>query len=235
VSLSPPDLPSSADPRAVLAWAASAFDGRIALSTSLGPQSLIVIDLLHRMGLRVPLFLLDTGLLFAETYALKRQVEERYGVSIRSVRPPSDVADQAAAHGPRLWERDPDRCCSLRKVAPLKVALQGLDAWITGIRADQTTTRARARALEWDERFGLLKINPLVSWSRADVDRYVADHEVPINPLLRQGFRSIGCEPCTSLPHPHNGDERAGRWAGRDKTECGIHQRLPILDLEMSP
>ena len=177
------------------------------------------------MGLTVPTFLLDTGLLFADTYALKRRVEQRYGVAIRSVRPRLDLADQAAAHGPRLWQRNPDHCCYLRKVAPLKEALAGVDAWITGIRADQSAARADARAVEWDDQFGLLKINPLAAWSRDDVDRYVQAHDVPINPLLLQGYPSVGCEPCTSQPRA--GDERAGRWAGLEKTECGIHLGMP--------
>ncbi len=228
----PPDLPSAADPRAILAWATSAFGDRIALSTSLGPQSLVVLDLLHRMGRTVPAFLLDTGLLFPETYALKRRVEARYGITIRAVRPRLDLADQAASHGPRLWERNPDHCCYLRKVAPLRDALGGLDAWITGIRRDQAATRAGARAIEWDEQFGLLKVNPLVGWTRADVDAYVAAHDVPTNPLLHQGYRSLGCEPCTSRPASADAGERAGRWAGLGKTECGIHHRLPILDVE---
>lgn len=226
--------PESEDARAILEWASTTFGDRIALSTSLGPQSLVILDLLHGMGRTLPTFVLDTGLLFAETHALKRRIEERYGITIRAIRPRIDLADQAAEHGPGLWARNPDQCCYLRKVLPLRRALGGLDAWVTGIRRDHSPGRANARAVAWDEQYGLLKVNPLVAWTRADVDAYVAEHRVPTNLLLSQGYSSLGCQPCTSIPDPTDDDERAGRWAGRGKTECGIHNRFPILNTELN-
>lgn len=211
------DAPASDDATDVLVWATDRFAGRIALVSSLGPTTLVVVDLLWRLGRTVPVLWIDTGLHFDETLALKERVEARYGPMI-VVRPDQTVAEQAAAEGDRLWARDPDRCCALRKVAPLDRALTGYDAWIAGLRRDQGVTRAAIRTVERGER---VKINPLATWTRADVDAYAREHDVPHNPLLDHGYPSVGCWPCT---RPAAGsDERAGRWAGRAKTECGLH------------
>src|SRR5690606_25500277 len=138
------------EPEAVLAWAADTFGDRVALATSLGPQTLVILDLLHQIGRAIPVFFLDTGLLFEETYALRQQIEERYGIEVRPVRPMRTVAEQACDEGPELWRRGPDRCCALRKVAPLRDALVDLDAWVTGLRRDQSHTRAETRTIAWD-------------------------------------------------------------------------------------
>jgi phosphoadenosine phosphosulfate reductase len=172
----------------------------------------------------VDVFTLDTGLLFPETYALWRRLEERYAMRIRAVRPALDLGAQAARHGEALWERQPGRCCHIRKVLPLAAALRGHEAWISAIRADQTPDRASARVVESDPRFGLVKVNPLLAWSSEDVWGYLRGHDVPTNPLHERGYPSIGCGPCTS-PVRAGEDPRAGRWRGRSQTECGLHAR----------
>ena len=179
---------------------------------------------------------IDTGLLFPETYALWRRLEERYGLTIRAVRPELSLAAQGALHGDSLWERTPDKCCEIRKVAPLRRALAGFDAWITSIRRDQTNDRSAARVVERDLRFGLTKVNPLAGWTSEDVQRYVRVHQVPVNPLHARGYPSIGCMPCTT-PVASGEAPRAGRWRGSEKTECGLHARLPLGSpaLVMSP
>lgn len=213
------------DPLDVLRAVTDQFGDRIAIASSLGPQTLVVIDMLAGLGRPVPVFFLDTGLLFPETYELRERIQARYDLQIRSVRPRESVRAQAAAHGDALWERDPDACCKLRKVEPLRGALSELDAWITGVRRDQSSTRGSTSLVEWDHAYGLVKVNPLADWNRARVFAYLAEHDVPYNPLLEQGYRSIGCAPCTrpvSADVDPN-DERAGRWAGTGKTECGMH------------
>ncbi len=177
-----------------------------------------MLDLLTRLGREVDTVMLDTGLLFNETYALRQEVQERFGGEVKRATGWS-LREQEASMGPRLWERDPDRCCALRKVAPLRELLGGYEAWISGIRRDQSPARANAEVVEWDESFGLVKINPLVAWTRDEVQAYIRLQGLPVNPLLSQGFGSVGCWPCT---HP-SADERGGRWVGRAKTECGIH------------
>ena len=211
-------------PEEILAWAASSFAPRITFATGFGIEGCVLIDMIAKGHLPIDLFTLDTGLLFEETYALWRRLEERYGLTIRAVRPLQSVEEQDRAHGERLFDRDPDRCCFLRKVEPLGRALAGFDAWVSAIRRDQTKDRAHAGVLEEDLRFGLLKVNPLVSWTSQDVSEYVKQHDVPVNPLHEQGYPSIGCFPCTSRVLPGE-DPRAGRWRGRIKTECGLHGR----------
>ena len=210
-------------PAEALAWAAR-FAPRVAFATGFGAEGCLVIDLIARHRLPIDLFTLDTGLLFPETYELWRRVEKHYGLTIRAVRPAQTVPEQAAAHGERLWQRDPDRCCALRKVEPLREALGGLAAWVTAVRREQTADRASAQVVEWDGRFGLVKVNPLVAWTHEEVWSYLRAHRVPVNPLHARGYPSIGCEPCTSPVHPDE-DPRAGRWRERAKTECGLHAR----------
>jgi len=217
----------------VLSWAAERFAPRITFATGLGAEGCVIVDLIARQRLPIDLFTLDTGLLFPETYALWRRLEARYGLLIRAVRPEQTVEEQALAHGDRLWERDADRCCALRKVEPLRSALAGFDAWIAAIRRDQTADRAKAAVVERDARYGLVKVNPLVAWTSADVAAYVREHDVPVNPLHDQGYPSIGCVPCTSRVLPGE-DPRAGRWRGRTKTECGLHARPAHFRLEAS-
>ncbi|HEY3172704.1 MAG TPA: phosphoadenylyl-sulfate reductase [Thermoanaerobaculia bacterium] len=207
----------------ILARAVERFP-RITFATGFGVEGCLLIDLIARNDLRVDLFTLDTGLLFPETYALWTRLEARYGVTIRAVRPERTVAEQAVEFGERLWEREPERCCGMRKVLPLRTALAPFEAWVSGIRRDQTRERAGVRVVEWDFNFGLVKVNPLALWSSDDVWSYVRRNEIPFNPLHEKGYPSIGCVPCTSLVF-FGEDPRAGRWRGREKKECGIHAR----------
>jgi phosphoadenylyl-sulfate reductase (thioredoxin) len=208
-----------AAPEQILAAVAPRFPGRIALACSFGAEDCVLVDVVGRARLPVEVFTLDTGFLFAETYALWTRLEERYGIRIHGAK--ADLPSVEPGLAPP-WERDPDACCAARKVAPLKARLAGLDAWVTGIRRDQTPDRASAKVVEWDARFGLVKVNPLAAWSSDDVARHVRAHDVPTNPLHARGYLSIGCAPCTSPVGPGE-DPRAGRWRGREKTECGLH------------
>jgi len=217
-----------------LRLAAERFAPRLVMATGFGMEGCVLTDLIGRNKLPVDIFTLDTGLFFEETYTLWKTLERRYDLTIRAVRPELTVGEQAERFGDALWERDPDRCCEMRKVQPLRAALAGADAWITALRRDQTPDRANASMLEHDQKFGLVKINPLVEWTAQDVRDYVREHDVPFNPLHEQGYPSIGCAPCTS-PVQAGESPRAGRWRGKGKTECGIHNRssqivlLPVL------
>lgn len=195
---------------------------KVTFGTGLGAEGCVLIDAIASRRLPIDIFTLDTGLLFPETYALWKRLEGRYGLTIRAVRPAQTVEEQAAAHGPRLWERAPDDCCRLRKVEPLARALAGFSAWITAIRRDQSLDRADAPEVEWNASRAIHKINPLVDWSSADVWEYVREREVPYNSLHDASYPSIGCSPCTSPVAPGE-DLRAGRWRGQAKSECGIH------------
>ena len=206
----------------ILAFVADRYTPRIVFATGFGPEGCVLLDLIGRSSLPIQVFTLDTGLLFPETYALWRRLEDHAGVRIEGVRPALTLGQQARLNGDRLWERDPDRCCAARKVEPLRAALRGQDAWITAIRRDQTADRADAQVLEHDLRFGLVKVNPLVAWTHEQVWEHLRANDVPVNPLHARGYTSIGCVPCTSPVRPGE-DARAGRWRDRPKTECGLH------------
>jgi phosphoadenosine phosphosulfate reductase len=189
----------------------------VALACSFQKEESVLLDMLLTREPSARVFALDTHVLFPETYEVWRAVEQRYGIRVEVHQGPS-LGRQAAAHGDALWERNPTLCCSIRKVAPLAEALAGLDGWITGMRRDQSPTRADAPKLGWDERHELWKANPLADWSDDDVWAYVRERELPVNALHERGYSSIGCTHCT-LP----GTGREGRWTGTDKTECGLH------------
>jgi phosphoadenosine phosphosulfate reductase len=190
------------------------------LTCSWQRQSSVLVHMVSELGLDVDVVELDTYVLFPETYETRDRLLERYGLTLRSFGPenPPD----------RLWETEPDRCCHIRKVQPLERALSEYDAWITGIRREQSPTRANAQKVEWSERYGVWKIQPLVDWSAKRVDAYAVVNEIPVNPLHEQGYPSIGCVPCTR-PISAGEDERAGRWAGSGKLECGIHGNAPLI------
>lgn len=209
----------------VLRWATDHYGPRLTFATGFGAEGCVVLDLIGRHHLPIDIFTLDTGLLFPETYDLWRRLEDRYGYTIRRVGPELSVEEQAAVHGPELWGREPDRCCDIRKVTPLVAQLSQFDAWITAIRRDQTDHRADARPVEWDEKFGLAKVNPLVRWTKRDVWAHLLEHDVPYNPLHDLGYPSVGCLPCTSRVNAGE-DDRAGRWRGTAKTECGLHANV---------
>ncbi len=207
----------------VLRFVAERYTPDVVLACSFGAEDCLLVDMLSRVAAAIGIFYLDTQLLFPETYATLHRLEERYGVHPMRVVPDQDVDAQAETYGPALWERQPDLCCQLRKVQPLRRALAGQRAWITGIRREQAPTRANAPFVTWDDKFGLVKANPLAAWTNQDVWRYVHAHDVPYNPLHDQGFPSIGCWPCTRAVRVGE-DPRSGRWSGREKTECGLHQ-----------
>ncbi len=189
----------------------------IALACSFQKEESVLLDMLLEREPRTRVFALDTHVLFPETYELWHDLERRYGIRIEVFEGPS-LGRQAAAHGERLWERNPDLCCSIRKIAPLSTALSGLDGWVTGVRRDQSQSRASTPKLGWDDRHELWKASPLADWTDADVWQYVTDRELPVNKLHERGYASIGCTHCTTP-----GQGREGRWAGSGKTECGLH------------
>lgn len=214
----------------VLAWTWENFGPRAAIGTSFQGAGLVVMHQAFTQGLRFPVFTIDTGLLFPETLRLKEKVEARFGITIESLHPEQSVDEQAAELGPELWAAKPDLCCSLRKVVPLQKKLSTLDVWITGVRRQQNETRENTRILElyhFDvlRDLYILKLNPLAAWSREAVQSHLKSHDLPVNELVAQGYRSIGCQPCTR-PVGSGENERAGRWTGFDKSECGIHTFL---------
>lgn len=210
-------------PEQIIQWAFDSFGSHVAISSAFGAAGMAVIDMTARLrGTDFCLFTLDTQFLFPETHHLMQRIEQRYGVAIERVYAAQSPEEQERQYGQALWSRDPDLCCNLRKVEPLRQKLNQLAAWITSIRRDQTASRASARKIEWDARFGLIKINPLADWSDKQVWRYIHDHEVPYNPLHDQDYPSIGCMHCTR-PVMSGEDQRSGRWAGFAKQECGLH------------
>ena len=209
---------------AILAWAAAQYAPQLAFATGFGLEGCAIIDIIARAALPIDIFTLDTGLLFPETYELWRRLEAKYGITIRRVSPAQTVHEQSVSEGPALWGLDPDRCCELRKMAPLRAELEHHVAWISAIRRDQTEDRADAPVVGWDGKFGLVKVNPLVRWTARDVRAHIETFDVPYNPMHDHGFPSIGCWPCTTPVAPGE-DPRAGRWRGREKKECGLHLR----------
>ncbi|HJZ62039.1 MAG TPA: phosphoadenylyl-sulfate reductase [Miltoncostaeaceae bacterium] len=209
--------PEALEARELVAALAARFGDRVALACSFQKEESVLLDMLLAASPAARVFALDTDVLFPETYEHWREVEARYGIRVERFHGPS-LAEQEASHGPSLWARDPDACCGLRKMEPLGRALAGLDCWITGVRRDQSPTRAGAPKLGWDAAHGLFKASPLADWTDEDVWAYVDERRLPVNPLHERGYASIGCTHCT-LP----GDGRAGRWAGKGKTECGLH------------
>ena len=205
-------------------WGLDEFHPEVAIASSFGAEDVVLIDIAARAQKHFRVFTLDTDFLFDETYALIGQIEQRYGIEIERCRSVLTPEEQARQHGEALWGREPDRCCSLRKVEPLTKKLGELDAWITGIRRDQAPTRANARKLEWDSKFGLVKLNPLADWTSSQVWDYIRAHGVSYNPLHDRNYPSIGCTHCTRPVLPGE-DPRAGRWSGFQKTECGLHAK----------
>ena len=214
----------------LLGWCWEHFGARAAIGTSFQGAGLIILHRAAQMGLPFPAFTLDTGLLFPETLRLKEQIEERLGLRIENLHPELTVEQQAAEMGPALWRRRPDTCCTLRKVVPLQKKLATLDVWITGLRRQHSESRSTTQVLERYQfdalRDGIIyKLNPLATWTRPQVRAYLKEHQLPYNPLKDRGYVSIGCQPCTR-PISEGEDDRAGRWTGFDKNECGIHTFL---------
>ncbi len=194
------------------------FGPRVALACSFQKEETVLLDMLLTIDPKAHVFALDTGVLFPETYAAWRATEQRYGITIEAVSGPS-LGYQAATNGDKLWETNPNLCCAIRKVEPLTRKLATVDAWIVGIRRDQSPTRAHAQKIAWDESFEIWKAAPLADWCDECVWDYIREHDLPTNALHAQGYSSIGCTYCTKP-----GSGREGRWAGNEKTECGLHK-----------
>jgi phosphoadenosine phosphosulfate reductase len=204
----------------VIRWAVDTFGDRICVTSSM--TDAVIIHLASAIKPGIDVVFLDTGYHFAETIGTRDAVEAVYQVQMINVTPSRTVAEQDAELGPRLYGRNPDLCCYLRKVEPLERALAGYDAWITGVRRDETNQRRQTRVVEWDDRREMVKVNPIVSWTQKQVDDFIATNDVLVNPLVYDGYPSIGCATCTARVEP-GADPRSGRWAGTGKTECGIH------------
>lgn len=204
----------------IVAWSAETFGARFCVTSSFADA--VLVHVVSRVIPGVDVIFLDTGLHFTETLDVRDRVARDMNVTVRSVRPSLTVGRQDAEHGPRLFARDPDSCCALRKVEPLAEALAPYQAWATGIRRDETPARRNTRVVDFDVNRGKVKVAPIAAWTQAEVDAYIARHRVPVNELLRQGYASVGCWPCTRRTGPGE-DPRAGRWPMFDKMECGIH------------
>jgi phosphoadenosine phosphosulfate reductase len=204
----------------IVRWAAATFGERVAVTSSMADA--VVAHLVSTVKPGVDVLFLNTGYHFAETLGTRDAVAAMYDVNVRDIAPAISVAQQDAAFGKDLWARDPDKCCALRKVSPLNNAMRDYDAWITGLRRDETPSRAHTPVVAWDAGRQKVKICPIARWTQADVDAYVDEHHILLNPLLMDGYDSIGCRTCTRRVEVGE-DSRAGRWSGSSKTECGLH------------
>ncbi|MFC9555363.1 phosphoadenylyl-sulfate reductase [Rhodococcus sp. NPDC056960] len=209
-----------ASARELLRWTEDTFGSDYIVASNM--QDGVLVHLAAQVHPGVDVLFLDTGYHFAETIGTRDAVEQVYGVNVINARAEASVAEQDAAEGKDLFAREPNRCCALRKVAPLKKTLAGYKAWVTGIRRVEAPTRANAPLISFDDAFGLVKVNPIAAWSDEDMQSYIDEHSILVNPLVDEGYPSIGCAPCTSKPAPGS-DPRSGRWAGQAKTECGLH------------
>ena len=205
---------------AVLRWAGETFGDGFAITSSMADG--LLSHLASRVNPGVHVVFLDTGYHFAETIGTRDWITSALPITLVNVTAPQTVAEQDLSFGPKLHDRDPDLCCEMRKVKPLAQALAGYVAWGSGVRRDESPTRAGTLLVDWDAKRGMVKVNPMAAWTQDVVDAYVAEHQVPVNPLFELGYGSIGCAPCTRPVAP-GVDPRAGRWAGSNKTECGIH------------
>jgi len=212
----------------LLVWASTEFGATLCLTCSWQKQSSVLVHMVASLPHRPAIVELDTHLFFRESYETRDRLVERYDLALLRPHIPT-IAEQHRSEGPNLWETNPDRCCHVRKVEPLIEALAPFSAWISGIRRDQSPSRATIRKVQWSERYGVWKIHPLADWDERRVWTYIAANEIPYNPLHDVGYRSIGCIPCTR-PTAAGEEERAGRWAGSDKLECGLH--LETVDKE---
>ena len=212
-------------PEVILQWVIEQFGPKFVLACAFGPESIILIDLLSRMHPQMPVqaFFLDTEFHFAETLQLKAEMCARFPkLDLTIVKPLITIPEQDAQYGEKLYSQNPDQCCFLRKVEPLRRALAGYDCWMSGLRREQSPTRSQTPILHWDWKRDMVKVNPLAAWTKSQVWTYILDHKLPYNPLHDQGYPSIGCAPCTHAV-THGAEERSGRWQGTGKRECGLH------------
>lgn len=212
----------TAQPDAILRWAVEQFAPRFTMATAFGPEGMVLIHLLAEIAPETPIFNLDTGYQFPETLAMVERVKERYGIDVALKRPGLSVEEYERIHGGPVYRHNPDQCCYDRKIRVLRDAVRGMYAWASAIRRDQSPDRAKAAIVGWDRKFQLVKVSPLANWTKRDVWAMITRYDIPYNPLHDQGYASIGCWPCTR-PILFGEDERAGRWCGTGKIECGLH------------
>ena len=216
----------TATPAEILAWASERFAPRFTMATAFGPEGMVLIHLLAEVAPSTPIFNLDTGYQFRETLEMVDRIQERYGLEIELKQPALSVTQYESLNGGPVYRCDPNRCCRDRKLTVLQDAIRGMYCWSSAIRRDQSPDRARTAIVGWDGKFQLVKVSPLANWTKKQVWRFITDHDVPYNPLHDQGYPSIGCAPCTRPVLPGE-DDRAGRWSGLAKTECGLHSLDP--------
>jgi phosphoadenosine phosphosulfate reductase len=218
------DRLAGAEPQDILRWAANRFGQRFTMATAFGPEGMVLIHMLAEVAPRTPIFNLDTGYQFQETLELREEVKRRYGIAVELKRADTTVEQYEQQHGGPLYRTNPDQCCFDRKVKVLEQAVVGMHAWASAIRRDQSPDRANAPIVGWDKKFSLVKVSPLANWTKQKVWAFITQYNVPYNPLHDQGYTSIGCWPCTRAVLLGE-DERAGRWSGSAKTECGLHSQ----------
>jgi phosphoadenosine phosphosulfate reductase len=211
-----------ATPKEILRWAVDRYSPKFAMATAFGPEGMTIIHMLAELAPETPIFNLDTGYQFEETLQLREEVKRRYGIEVELKKPELTVAQYEEVNGGPVYKHDPARCCGDRKLKVLHAAAKDYDAWASAIRRDQSPDRAKAPIAGWDKKFGLVKVSPLANWTKQDVWKLISEENVPYNPLHDKGYTSIGCWPCTRSVLPGE-DERAGRWSGFAKTECGLH------------
>jgi len=215
-------LLEGATPKEIIAWAVENYFPKLTMATAFGPEGLVIIHYLAEIEPKTPVFNLDTGYQFQETLELRNQIAKRYGIEVELKQPSTTVEQYEAMHSGPLYKTQSDKCCFDRKITVLRQAAVGFRAWMSGIRRDQSPDRAGAPIVGWDKKFGLVKISPLANWTKKEVWKLISDENIPYNPLHDQGYTSIGCWPCTRAVL-FGEDERAGRWSGSAKTECGLH------------
>jgi len=213
----------TATPEEILTWAAQRFSPKLAMGTAFGPEGCVILSMLAELAPDTYIFNLETGYQFQQTLDLRDRMVEKYGLQIDMLAPELSVPEYEAKHQGPLYKSNPDQCCGDRKIRVLERAAQGMDAWMSGIRRDQSPVRAGQPIVGWDQKFGLVKISPLANWTKKEVWNRIFTAGVPYNPLHDQGYPSIGCWPCTQKAVEGEADDRSGRWTGMQKTECGLH------------
>lgn len=212
----------TATPEEILQWTVEKYAPRFTMATAFGPEGMTIIHMLAKIAPETPIFNLDTGYQFQETLDLRDQVAERYGIEVEMIQPEHTVAEYEELHGGPVYKSNPNQCCFDRKIKLLYRGVEGMDAWASAIRRDQSPDRAQAPIVGWDKKFGLVKVSPLANWTKANVWKLIVNEKIPYNPLHDQGYTSVGCWPCTRAVLAGE-DDRAGRWSGTAKTECGLH------------
>jgi phosphoadenosine phosphosulfate reductase len=212
----------NASPEEIITWAVRTYFPKLTMATAFGPEGCVILSMLAKIEPRVYVFNLDTGYQFKETLELRDRIAEKYGIEVELARPELSVEEYEKLHGGPLYKTNSDKCCGDRKISVLRRSIRGYQAWMSGIRRDQSPHRATAPIVGWDKKFGLVKVSPLANWTKKDVWQRIMEEDVPYNPLHDQGYPSVGCWPCTRAVL-FGEDERAGRWSGTAKTECGLH------------